>query len=483
MDIDVILKQLQNIEDALKCNACNKTCVNPVKIKVCGHYFCSKCFEAKGDLCPKCKIHYEDHEADYENIAKQSYSLLSELKTCLLEGDSKLGNASDVDVKYDDRVHPSGVDNTFIYKSKVYHINYIDEGCSKLNSKGETPLHIACKRKRVDKLKALIEKKTDLNVKDFAGWAPLHEAVESGSVEIVETLLKSGAMVDVPGAEYVTPLHKAVTLENVSLIKILLRYDANRETLDYFGKKPIECSSRVEIKNIFRESIDCDCISRYQEVFCQKKINVYFYYTEELYKRKLGKSKLVKVVKEYDAKKVTHFIIRRTHKLSVKIMTAVLDGCFLLPQEWVDDFLKDNYFIPIHDYTFISHRELNKGIRRAFLNSLLKLPKLFDGINFHILGHNNNIEIYNLKFSKNSICLLITSGGGKILHRAPTTAICENIVNYPYHANINGKLSRCCHYIIYEEKKPPTLQYQMAEIKHRSSKWLVDCIINFTIFD
>lgn len=306
-----------------------------------------------------------------------------------------------------------------------------------------------------------------------------HEAVESGSVEIVDILLKSGALVNIPGGEYATPLHKAVTLEHISIIQLLLKYRAEKEVIDYFGKKPMECTRSEKIKNIFSENITY--IDKTEELFYRKKINVYFYYIEESYKQKLTRSKLVRVIKEYDAKKVTHFFIRKSHKLSLKIMVAMLDGCFMLPQEWIDDFLKSDYFVPIPNYNFISNPKLNSGIRKAMLNSVMKLPKLFDGINFFIHGHNNTVEIHNLRITKNSLISLITSGGGKILHRAPTPSTCENTFNYPYHSNINGKVSRCCHYLIYEEQNPPTLQYQMAEIKHRTSKWLIDCILNFTM--
>ncbi|XP_018561772.1 BRCA1-associated RING domain protein 1-like [Anoplophora glabripennis] len=482
MDIDLILQQLQNVEEALKCTVCLKKCVDPVKIKACGHYFCLKCFKIKDHVCPNCKTYYEEREVDYNNIAKQTDYLLSELKEYLLQPDPDPTSPTE---NYDKEVAViSGnvylSENTFVYNNKTYHVNYIDDICGKVNAKGETPLHIACKRKRLDEVIALLEKKTDLNVKDFAGWAPLHEAVESGSVEIVETLLKNGALVNVPGGEYVTPLHKAVTRENVELIELLLRYKADIETIDYLGKKPLDCTRNENIKNTLNKNITF--IDKNEELFCTKKINVYFYYTEESYKHKLSKSKLVSIIKEYDAKKVTHFIIRKTHKLSVKIMVAMLDGCFLLPQEWIDDFFKNNNcFVPIPNYVFISKPKLNNGIRRAVLNSLLKLPKLFDGIYFFIHGHTNSITIHDLRLTKGSISLLITCGGGRILHRAPTPSTCENVFNYPYHSNINGKVSRCCHYLIYEEDHPPTLQYQMAEIKHRTSKWLLDCIINFTI--
>ncbi|KAJ8934136.1 hypothetical protein NQ314_013595 [Rhamnusium bicolor] len=462
MDIVDLCNQLEKVEEALKCSICNKQCVDPIRVKICGHYFCLKCLKGKeANFCPTCKTFYEEREVDYNNIAKHTVNILLDLKGYLLQPDSNDCKS----VLKSNAVEHTFQDETdiFEYKNKKYHVNYIDELFNKINPKEE--------------VEQLIERKVDINVKDFAGWAPLHEAIESGSIEIVETLLKHGALTDIPGEEYITPLHKSVIREDDQLIRLLLRYDADRELIDYFGKKPIDYTRNEKIKSILSE--DIITTQRNKEIFCRKKISAYFYYVDEDYKEKLNKSKLAKVVKEFDAKRVTHFIIKKTHKVSLKILVAMLEGCFLVPQEWIDAFLKDQYFIPILNYTFISNKQLNKGIGKAIINSLLKLPKLFDGMFFFVYGHIRPVEIHGMKCTKELIYSLISAGGGKVLHRAPTLTSCEKGTNFPYHSNINA--SRCCHYIIYEEKNPPILQYQMAEIKHKSSNWLLDCVISFTI--
>lgn len=161
MDVDSILQQLQKVEDALKCTLCSKKCINPVKIKACGHYFCFNCFKIKDHVCPKCKTYYEEREIDYDNIAKQSDDLISELKQYLSEPVSSISND----------IHCS--EDIFIHNNRTYHVNFINDNCNKVNAKGETSLHIACKKKKFDEVVKLIQNRTDLNMKDFAGWAPL----------------------------------------------------------------------------------------------------------------------------------------------------------------------------------------------------------------------------------------------------------------------------------------------------------------------
>lgn len=291
--------------------------------------------------------------------------------------------------------------------------------------------------------------------------------------------MKHGALIDVLGEDYATPLHKAATLGDEHMIRLLLQYGANKYICDYFGKKPIDYVQSIKIRKIFEEQFQEKELI--EKLFCSKKFTPFCYYIDKGYTQKLQEAK-VKIEENYAAKKVSHFIIRKTHKPSVKIFVALLEGCTIIPQECINDFLKGNYFIPVPTYTFLYNNELNAAIQKGMMNSLLKLPSLFDGIKFAITGHKSPVKVNDIKLNKESLVELIKAGGGVVLHRAPTPRTCENAMNFPYHSNIT-KTSRCCHYIIYEENNPPMLTYQMSEIKHRSSKWLLNCITSFTILE
>lgn len=283
------------------------------------------------------------------------------------------------------------------------------------------------------------------------------------------------------GEEYATPLHKAVVIRNKAIIELLLKYGASRNITDYFGKKPQDYVESGDISDLFDTHLDCT--ERVQELFLSKKISAYCYYIEEEYKNKLNTLKNVKIESDFVPKKISHFFIRKTHKVSIKILSAMLSGCTIVPQEWIDNILNDNYFFDIPKYTYILNCDLNSGLQKAMMNSCLKLPKLFDGIRFYVHGHKTKISVGLLKITKADLFKLIAEGGGKTLPRAPTPTTCRDFANFPYHSNKESQVSKCCHYIIYEDDDPPLPLYQMPDLKHKSSKWLIDCIINFSIDD
>ncbi|CAH1116762.1 unnamed protein product [Phaedon cochleariae] len=526
-----IYEELKALQEEFKCCICNKRCQDPVRVKVCGHYFCHQCLYLKKGLysCPECNMYYEDRDTETNNIVRTTHNILADLEVCLkniIDNNHSrshftiidIENHSDGETRVVDKINipeynidtPEG--DILAHNNKKYKIIFI-EGLEKVNAKGETPLHIACKKKKQKNREfiELLEKGVDINAQDFAGWTPLvndfyclyyivrlipriiydytyipyisnwvwmHEAVESGNMENIEYLLNHGALINTPGEDYTTPLHKAAVSQNIDIIKLLLEHGADQELIDLHGKKPVECTMDEDIQKIFINPPSC--LERVEHLFCNKKIVPFCYYIENEYENKL-KQLNIKIQNTYD-KKVTHFILRRTHKLSLKILIALLDGCTIVPQEWIDQFLKNDHFIPIPHYSIIFNKKLNEGIQKALIFKLLKLPKLFDQLNFYIYGHKSVILLYNVKFNKDSLGNLIKSGGGKLLHRAPTPGTCDSVVKYPFHAR-NTTASKCCNYIIFDENSPPELRYQMPEIKHRSSKWLVNCIISYTLLD
>ncbi|XP_074642713.1 uncharacterized protein LOC141899964 isoform X2 [Tubulanus polymorphus] len=116
---------------------------------------------------------------------------------------------------------------------------------NKRNAKGETKLHVACRRNNFCKVKELLTiPGIDINAKDNAGWTPLHEACNHGSTECVKLLLnfkphktincyfknnnnndKFTGMVDLLACndENVTPLHDAVLNNRVEVARLLIK--------------------------------------------------------------------------------------------------------------------------------------------------------------------------------------------------------------------------------------------------------------------
>ncbi|XP_062985665.1 SMC5-SMC6 complex localization factor protein 1 isoform X2 [Elgaria multicarinata webbii] len=96
----------------------------------------------------------------------------------------------------------------------------------KVNLKGETALHIACKGNNVKKLIHLLSLPgMDINVKDYAGWTPLHEACNHGSTVCVHEILQHCPEVNLfSQVDGVTPLHDALSNGHVEIAELLLQH-------------------------------------------------------------------------------------------------------------------------------------------------------------------------------------------------------------------------------------------------------------------
>lgn len=158
-------QELIKFEKSNICNLCSKQFVNPVRIKICGHYFCEECFniDRNNEQCPKCKEHYENNEVDYQNAARKVQKYIDELKMFF----------SSDEEEDPEKISKHSKLNTFVHSNKLYHTHFCDELFRKVNMKGESPLHIACKKRKIEDVLNLLKKDSDINIQDFAGWTPL----------------------------------------------------------------------------------------------------------------------------------------------------------------------------------------------------------------------------------------------------------------------------------------------------------------------
>ncbi|XP_075788257.1 SMC5-SMC6 complex localization factor protein 1 [Pelodiscus sinensis] len=122
----------------------------------------------------------------------------------------------------------------------------------KSNIKGETALHIACIRNKVERLIQLLSfPGTDINVKDYAGWTPLHEACNHGSTVCVREILQRCPEVDLLSqVDGVTPLHDALSNGHVEIGKLLLQHGGPLllRQKDFYGKLPLDYVESLSVK-------------------------------------------------------------------------------------------------------------------------------------------------------------------------------------------------------------------------------------------
>ncbi|XP_022904828.1 BRCA1-associated RING domain protein 1-like [Onthophagus taurus] len=336
----------------------------------------------------------------------------------------------------------------------------------KRNHKGETPLHLACKKGDLEMVMELIKDGVDFNMTDYANWAPIHEAVQGNNIPCLEYLLSEGALVNIPGENYITPLHKAVLLNKREIAQILINYGANTTILDYKGNKALNGMENLVLYQIY--DITKKIFIKVQTVVYAKELN-----KEEQTKLTKAKVNIVTFSDFITKSDVTHYIY--DGKMDINVLICLLKGIFIVKKRWINEPEKNAF-------NFITevYKESNKS---SIMNRLFKNPKLFNGMDFFISGHSQRKLICNIKLNKDDLATLVRTGGGKVLRRPPIVKSADNDhFYYPFHAS-NTSLNTCSSYVIYHEDEKPQLMYNMRELKHRSSEWLIDCILAFKIID
>jgi ankyrin repeat protein len=127
---------------------------------------------------------------------------------------------------------------------------------SKMNpltdSRGNTPLHMACRKKDTQAARQLIASGCDVNAQNNDGDTALHLAADAGMTEVVHLLLSHRANPRVKNKYLVTPLHLA---RNES-ISVAIRYDgADPNALDINDKLPIHWAAKRGLTQTVEELI------------------------------------------------------------------------------------------------------------------------------------------------------------------------------------------------------------------------------------
>jgi hypothetical protein len=105
---------------------------------------------------------------------------------------------------------------------------------------GSTPLHKAASRGHVDIARLLLEYGADPNVRDEYGWTPLHNAAYRGHVDVVAHLLERGADPNAEDKDGSTPLHKAASRGHVDVVRLLLEHGADPTVKNKDGATPLD---------------------------------------------------------------------------------------------------------------------------------------------------------------------------------------------------------------------------------------------------
>ena len=92
---------------------------------------------------------------------------------------------------------------------------------------------------------------------------------------------------------------------------------------------------------------------------------------------------------------------------------------------------------------------------------------------------------------KRNLSTILEKGGAKLLKREPNPELIPvGEKTYPYHSTPDGPLSKCSHFIIYQEdghqnmkKRQSLIKYNMSHLKAVPVGWLFTCFDNFALID
>lgn len=101
---------------------------------------------------------------------------------------------------------------------------------------GQTALHLVTARRDLTWMQFLVAKGANVNLRDSKGVTPLVLACNLGFVEGAEFLVGKGARVDESNSSGETPLITSVHNRNVALIRVLLKAGANPDRADNSGR-------------------------------------------------------------------------------------------------------------------------------------------------------------------------------------------------------------------------------------------------------
>ena len=120
------------------------------------------------------------------------------------------------------------------------------------NSRGFTPLHIACREVHQDIVQCWLEQNYTVNDEDDKGRSALHWAVIVGSLVLCRKLLQAGASTEVSDIEGSTALHRAAENGHTEIIRALLGQNASIEAKDVENATPLHRAAATGKK----ESVD-----------------------------------------------------------------------------------------------------------------------------------------------------------------------------------------------------------------------------------
>ena len=185
---------------------------------------------------------------------------------------------------------------------------------------------------------------------------------------------------------------------------------------------------------------------------------------------------------------LTHLVVDRVSEENEAVATAgyyeaLVMGAWIVNEKWTQECLNSNGFVDEGDYEVVgATKAVRGGPMEARLNRMKHLPKLFDGMHVYLYGS------FDKPYpNRTELTAILRRGGAVVLKREPDPEAIpqDERGRRPYHSDPEGPLSKCSHFIVYQEgsKKEPAIKYKMDHVKSLPAAWLFECIHNFKLVD
>ncbi|XP_039256583.1 BRCA1-associated RING domain protein 1-like isoform X2 [Styela clava] len=361
---------------------------------------------------------------------------------------------------------------------------------TKKNKRGETLLHIAAMKGKIDDMKKLIEEGADLNAKDNAGWTPLHEACNHGHIDAVRQLLESGVLVNTPGYEDETALMDAVLNRHLAIVELLLQYGADTSLRNSHGQTAFDLAIDRNIKDLVVEhkydSLD-NTSSETEQLpdFAPEEIIISYSNSVRFDKVKTCAEILKAIVNTKDAVSATHYIVPSYEDgkapRTIKYMQAVAKGIWIVKCDWLEACTVTGGWVAENSFEILGSREdiLIGGPKKSRLNKAAQCPAVFHGCHFYLSG---NFKPPNA--TKQQLGELLQSAGGILLSREPkpdsdSIQLCTKV---PYHAQKDSAQYFYTYYIVYDGNQgKPSRLVRRGKVCSVPLSWIFDCISQFCL--
>ena len=111
------------------------------------------------------------------------------------------------------------------------------------NDHDRTPLNLAAMKGNLEVVRLLIEwGAAEVDSRDKSGWTPLHEASRHGHLEVSRVLVDYGANVNAREHSHYTPMHLSAEQGHLGIAKLLLERGADMHALNVHGQTPYQSS-------------------------------------------------------------------------------------------------------------------------------------------------------------------------------------------------------------------------------------------------